>query len=113
MLKLLSTTGLAATLAIGSMIVPAGIAHAQDVQLQIGPDGLRVYDGNRDRDDNRYREVRRGCDAEDAEDAARDAGLRRAHVVSMTRRAVVVEGMTRGGPDRIVFANVRGCPEIG
>jgi hypothetical protein len=25
---------------------------------------------------------------------------------------VVVEGFTRRGPDRIVFANVPGCPEV-
>jgi hypothetical protein len=30
----------------------------------------------------------------------------------MTDRSVTVEGMTRRGPDRIVFANRRGCPEI-
>jgi hypothetical protein len=33
-------------------------------------------------------------------------------VVRVTSRSVTVEGMTRSGPDRITFANRRGCPII-
>jgi hypothetical protein len=40
-------------------------------------------------------------------------GFRRAHVVDVSPRRVVVEGFTRHGPDRVFFANVRGCPVIG
>lgn len=76
------------------------------------PAGVGVYDNNQDRRDNCYRERRRGCDPVDALDAARDAGLRRARVARVSPRNIVVEGFTRGGADRMVFANVRGCPKI-
>lgn len=56
---------------------------------------------------------RRGCDPRQAEDIARDYGLRRARVVDVTPRRVVVNGYGRRGPDTIVFANVRGCPVMG
>ncbi len=39
-------------------------------------------------------------------------GLRRAQVVDVNRRVVVVNGYDRGGPNRIIFANERGCPVI-
>lgn len=110
MLKLISNAGLALALAFGSVVAPVSLAHAQDMQFRIGPDGVRIYDRDRDRD--RDRAMRRGCSADEAQDAARDAGFRRARVVRMTDRSVTVEGFTRRGPDRIVFANRRGCPEI-
>lgn len=53
------------------------------------------------------------CEGWLAEDKARDFGLRRAQVVDVTPRRVVVEGFRRGG--RLVtmsFANVRGCPPL-
>lgn len=55
----------------------------------------------------------RGCDPRRAEDIARDYGLRRARVVDVTPRRVIVDGYGRRGPDTIVFANVRGCPIMG
>ncbi|MGO8656332.1 hypothetical protein ACC771_11820, partial [Rhizobium ruizarguesonis] len=80
----------------------------------IGPGGLGVYD--RDRDPDRYdrydRRGRRGCDPDDALDIARGEGLRRAQIVRMSSRSIVVQGMTRRGPERMTFANQRGCPEI-
>jgi hypothetical protein len=112
MVKLISNAGLALVLALGSVAAPVSLAHAQDVQFRIGPDGVRIYERDRDRDRYRDRAMRRGCSPDEAEDAARDAGFRRARVVRMTDRSVTVEGMTRRGPDRIVFANRRGCPEI-
>ncbi|WP_445944957.1 hypothetical protein [Rhizobium sp. CB3060] len=39
-------------------------------------------------------------------------GLRRARIQNITPRRVVVEGFGRHGPDRVVFANVPGCPLI-
>ncbi|MDR9777134.1 hypothetical protein RJJ65_31760 [Rhizobium hidalgonense] len=90
------------------------IAAAQDMELRIGPGGVGVYD--RDRDRYRYdgyeRRGPRGCDPGDALDIARGEGLRRAQVVRMSPRSIVVQGMTRRGPERMVFANRRGCPEI-
>lgn len=88
-----------------AFVVPAG---AQDVELRIGPDGIRP--AIRDRERDRY--DRRGCSPGEARAAARDEGFRRPEVVRMTDRSVTVEGMTRRGPDRITFANRRGCPEI-
>ncbi|MBP2446910.1 hypothetical protein [Rhizobium leguminosarum] len=42
----------------------------------------------------------------------RSEGLRRAQIVRMSPRSIVVHGMTRRGPERMTFANRRGCPEI-
>jgi hypothetical protein len=111
LLKLISNAGLVLALTLGGAVAPASFAQAQDVQFRIGPDGVRIYE--RDRDD-RYRDgYRRGCSPREAQIAARDSGLRRPEVVRVTRRSVTVQGWTRYGPDRIVFANRRGCPEIG
>jgi hypothetical protein len=113
MLKLISNAGLALALTLGSVALPVTFAQAQDVQFRIGPDGVRIYDRDRDRDRYGDRDFRRGCSPREAVYAARDAGFRRAEVVRVTDRSVTVRGWTRGGPDRITFANRRGCPEIG
>ncbi|WP_075627188.1 hypothetical protein [Xaviernesmea oryzae] len=109
MLKSLTAASLALALAAGS----AGFATsalAQDVELRVGPDGIRpVIRDNRDRGD---RGMRDRCGQREARAAARDAGLRDPEVVRVTDRRVVVEGMTRRGPERISFANMRGCPEL-
>jgi hypothetical protein len=55
---------------------------------------------------------RRGCDPRMAEDIARDYGFRRARVIDITPRRVIVQGFTRRGPDEISFGNVRGCPVL-
>ncbi|WP_026282811.1 hypothetical protein [Rhizobium sp. 2MFCol3.1] len=54
----------------------------------------------------------RGCDPRLAEDKASDYGFRRARVVDITPRRVIVQGFTRRGPDEITFGNVRGCPVL-
>jgi hypothetical protein len=48
-----------------------------------------------------------------AQDKARAFGLRRAQVVDVSPRRVVVEGRRHGDYRTVVFANVRGCPIIG
>nr|WP_312865962.1 hypothetical protein [Rhizobium mongolense] len=103
-------------LTLAGAVAPASFAQAQDVQFRIGPDGVRIYERDRDdryRDDRYRDDYRRGCSPREAQIAARDSGLRRPEVVRVTRRSVTVQGWTRYGPDRIVFANRRGCPEIG
>lgn len=85
-------------------------AAAQDMELRIGPDGVRPVIRDRDRYGDRNRD--RGCSPGEARAAASDEGLRRPEVVRVTSRSVTVEGMTRSGPDRITFANRRGCPII-
>ncbi|QKK24666.1 hypothetical protein [Rhizobium hidalgonense] len=101
---------------ITGLTISPTIAAAQDMELRIGPGGVGVYDRDRDRDRYRYdgyeRRGPRGCDPGDALDIARGEGLRRAQVVRMSPRSIVVQGMTRRGPERMVFANRRGCPEI-
>ena len=58
------------------------------------------------------RPPRGDCDPRWAEDKARDFGFRRARVVDVTPRRVIVQGWTRRGPGEISFANVRGCPTL-
>ncbi|PDS77613.1 hypothetical protein [Rhizobium sp. L43] len=100
--------------AMTGLTVSPTIAAAQDLEFRIGPGGVGVYD--RDRDRGRYdgydRRRPRGCDPQDALDIARGEGLRRAQIVRMSPRRIVVQGMTRRGPEQMSFANRRGCPEI-
>ncbi|OOO41653.1 hypothetical protein BS630_33840 [Rhizobium laguerreae] len=99
--------------AITGLTISPTIAAAQDLELRLGPGGVGVYDRDRDRDRYGYdRRGPRGCDPYDALDIARSEGLRRAQIVRMSPRRIVVQGMTRRGPERMTFANQRGCPEI-
>ncbi|AJC78361.1 MULTISPECIES: hypothetical protein [Rhizobium] len=100
--------------AMSGLTIAPTIAAAQDLELRLGPGGVGVYDRDRDRDryDRYDRRRPRGCDPDDALDIARSEGLRRAQIVRMSPRSIVVQGMTRRGPERMVFANRRGCPEI-
>jgi len=114
MFKMVSKFGLAAALSVATCSVFSMPAAAQDMELRIGPDGVRpvIRDRDRDRYGDRDRDRDRGCSPGEARAAARDEGLRRPEVVRVTSRSVTVEGMTRSGPDRITFANRRGCPII-
>jgi len=105
--KLAISSALIATSVVGF----ASASIAQDLEFRVGPGGVGIHDRDRERGWS-DQSTRRRCDPDDALDNARDAGFRRAHVVRISPRSVVVEGMTRRGPDRIVFANVRGCPEV-
>lgn len=111
MLKTLANMGVALALTFGAVTTTAQIASAQDLELRIGPDGVRPVIRERDRDRDRDRR-RDECSPRLALSIARDAGLRRAEVMRITRRTLTVQGMTRRGPERMVFANERGCPEL-
>jgi hypothetical protein len=103
---------LVSTLAIATLPLAAPFAApamAQDLELRIGPDGVRPIIRDRDRE-RRIRD--RGCSPSEARAAALDEGLRRPEVVRVTERTVTVEGYTRRGPELIRFANRRGCPII-
>ncbi len=109
-MKLLSHAGLAAALSLGALGAFSTSASAQDLQLRIGPDGVRPVIRDRERD----RDYRRGgdCSPGEARAAARDEGFSRPQVVRVTDRSVTVQGWTNDGPDRITFANRAGCPTI-
>lgn len=119
MLKVLSAGGLALLMTVGGVVTSAPSVKAQELGIEIGPDGLQLRDRDRDRrhrdrdfDPDRDENRRRGCDPEEARQIARESGLRRARIVRADGRRIVIEGMTRQGPDRMIFANRRGCPEL-
>ncbi|MGE6741705.1 hypothetical protein ACQKGC_15635 [Allorhizobium pseudoryzae] len=117
MSNLIAKLGLASVMAVTGLLAPLSGASAADRGL-LGPD-LRVQvqwrDDHRgpDRRYDRGRPDRRDrCAPWLAEDKASRMGLRRARVVDVNPRVVVVAGFDRGGRDRVVFANERGCPLI-
>lgn len=114
MMKTIQNTLLALGIGLSGMAV-APVA-AQDIQLEIGRDGLRLRDG--DRCDPRYEEcyrprevMRRGCTEGRALDKAARMGVRRAVVTDAGRRTIEVAGRTRGG-ERVylVFGRAPNCP---
>lgn len=56
--------------------------------------------------------IYRGCSQGDAVRKAWRMGLRRAHVVRMNGRVIVVQGRNYRGPDRVAFARAPGCPIV-
>lgn len=69
----------------------------------------RGWDRDRDRGWDRDRG---GCDRGELMRAARAEGFRRIDSVQSDGRRIVVRGWNDGGPDRMVFANRRGCPTL-
>lgn len=114
MKKLVSRIGLAAMIAVG------GLAGLQPAMAQADDFGIEFRFGGDDGYNREYRHngwnngygPRRGCRPERALRIARYEGLRRAEIVRVTPRVVVVRGRTPYGWDRLVFANVRGCPIV-
>jgi hypothetical protein len=112
MMQFLAKAGLATLLAAGTVAGAVAPAYAQ-VDVYIGSDRAPPgYYRPPPSDYERPRPRPRGCDPRLAEDIARDYGFRRARVVDVTPRRVIVEGWTRRGADEINFANVRGCPVL-
>lgn len=129
---------LAAALGLGALTASVPAAFAAGLSITVEPVGYRNgflqvqdYDGGWEREDFRGRRDRgdrwddrrpdrrpgewgrRGrCSPELAIAKARDFGLRRARIVDMSPRRVVVEGFRHGDYRRIVFANDRGCPAM-
>ncbi|AYD01599.1 hypothetical protein [Neorhizobium sp. NCHU2750] len=110
---LVTLGGLTATISYSSAAEP-GYGPARDfannpasiVQVQ-----YRDHHGDRDWRRDRHH-GRPGCSPGWATEKASRMGLRRARVVDVSHRVVVVAGRGWHGPDRIVFANERGCPVI-
>jgi hypothetical protein len=108
-------TNLIVKAGVAALIALTGLSATAPTAAAAGPDlGIYVQYNDRDRDRD-WRPDRRpspGCSPHRAEDKASRMGLRRTRVVDVSRRTVTVVGFGRRGPDRVVFANVRGCPVI-
>jgi hypothetical protein len=94
---------------IAMQLIPSNALAQYSDDQDYGPPPLdRRQDQNWDR---RPRE-HEGCSRRDLVDAARDEGFRRIDSVETNGRRIVVRGWNDGGPDRMSFANRRGCPVI-
>ncbi len=105
---------IAAALSIATLgSIPAtASATSIDFFFGTGGSGIHVHDGGR-RHGGRWERDRGFCSERRAVRKARHRfGLRHAHVVRANHRKVVVKGRYHGRRERIVFANVRGCPVI-
>lgn len=113
-MQFLAKAGLATLLAAGTLAGAVAPASAQvDVYIGNGrPPPPPGYYRPPPPDYGRPPPRPRGCDPRLAEDIARDYGFRRAHVVDVTPRRVIVQGWSRRGADEISFGNVRGCPVL-
>jgi len=112
MTSLIVKAGIAALVALTglSAAVPTASAAGPDMSIQV----QYRHDDRRPGPDRHWRPDRRpaGCAPWMAESKADRMGLRRTRVVDVSPRTVTVIGFGRRGPDRVVFANVRGCPVI-
>jgi hypothetical protein len=108
MTSLIAKIGLAALVALTGIAPAMSSANASQSGLVIE---VQHRDHYRDRD-RRHHHGRPGCSPWRAEAKAERMGLRRVRVVDVSRRTVTVVGRDRHGRDRVVFANVRGCPII-
>lgn len=122
----IKTVFLMAMLGLGALAasVPAALA-ASGTGSEVVQAGYRNGFHGRDagwaqmRDHGRDRYHRRGphrdrgrCAPWLAAQKAQDAGLRRARIVEVSPRRIVVAGLRYSHIARISFANVRGCPRI-
>ncbi|KJF68334.1 hypothetical protein [Rhizobium nepotum] len=123
MFSTFAKAGLAALIALGGISATAPAASAgSDVQFRVQVQDGYGHDrgrgpgwGRPDRPGpgwGRPDRPRYGCSPQFAEEKASRMGLRRARVVDVSPRRVVVAGFDRRGRDRVVFANERGCPVI-
>ena len=106
-----------ALLASASMAVPVQ-ASAQDIELEIGRDGLRIERDCNPRYEDCYRGERRGyyddrprCSEGRALRKAERMGIRRARIADVGRRTIDVRGRDRYG-ERIyvTFGRHPSCP---
>jgi len=127
---------LSAIVGLGAAAAAVPAAQAEGIYVDIGRYGdvragvMAEYDGpDRDRyeDYDGYQDVRdhrqgdrnwrhrsqRRCSANDAVEAARDLGIRRARVVSTGNRTVEVRGRYRGDRVTVVFARQGNCRVLG
>ncbi|WFU03986.1 hypothetical protein QA648_09720 [Rhizobium sp. CB3171] len=99
MIGIFAKAGIAALITLGAASATVSAASANDLSPSIHQVRHDPHRG-------------RICSPIAAVQKARAMGLRRARIQNITPRRVVVEGLGRHGPDRVVFANVPGCPLI-
>ena len=106
---------IAGTVALGALSATAGTASADHrIGFEIGGPGFsfsfgdRGYRGFRDWDRPRYH--RKRCSPRKAVRKARRKGLRRAHVVRVGHRGVIVAGRKWGERVVVGFGRHRSCP---
>ena len=99
-------------------------ASAQDIELQIGRDGLRLgdrcnprYEECYGRDNYRYRDDRRSmqriCTEDRALGKAERMGIRRARIADSGRRTIEISGRDRYGDRvRVTFGREPSCPVL-
>lgn len=109
MIKSLMSYSLAALVAVTGTLSLGTVAHAGGSDVRMG---IYVNDGYRGESRRGWNPPRQACSVRLAEDKARNMGIRRARVVDVSPRRVVVAGVSRHGRDQVVFANARGCPVI-
>lgn len=131
MLNTFRTAIAALVVAAAGLGATAPTASAANVELRIGTPGATLTIGDHrwheTRRDHRWHETRRDhrdfrrdhrdrwagtCRPAHAVDKARSLGVRRAGVVDISRRNVIVRGVKRGHPVYVTFANNRACPVI-
>jgi hypothetical protein len=97
-----------AGLAVTQLIPAPAMAQYSDDEGYSPPRWDRRQDQNWDRPERDHG----GCSRRDLIDAARSEGFRRIDSIQMNGRRIVVRGWNDGGPDRMSFANRRGCPAM-
>ncbi|MGY5811196.1 hypothetical protein ACXHXG_26275 [Rhizobium sp. LEGMi198b] len=71
------------------------------------------WDNRQDQDWGRSRgDWDGGCGRRELMRAAREEGFRRIDSIQSNGRRIIVRGWNDGGPDRMAFANRRGCPAL-
>lgn len=113
---------LAALIGFGGIGATATTASADTIRFGVSDGGFSVQVRDHDRRDRGWDRHERRWDRHDrrgrcapwmATRKAERFGLRRAHVVDISRHRVIVEGRKRGRFITVAFANDRGCPTLG
>lgn len=116
MLKQFALLGIA-TLAVAGIATPTvHQAAAQGLEFRLEDGRIKPRVVVPDQDDEYVaprHHARNQCDLDDAEDVAREEGLHRPQIVSVTKRRIVIEGNTEDGRDTVIIGNRPGCPVVG
>jgi len=116
-MKTLKSLAIAGTLVVGALASTSGAANAGGghVNVSFGGPGFHFSIGDYGRGGWGHRRHRRPhysrtCRPGKALRKARRMGLRRAHIVRVSRRGIVVAGRKWGGRTIVGFGKYRSCP---